>query len=436
MTPEASIQKPETDLPVAYLTTHYPRVALTFVAGEIDGVEQCGLTVHPIAMNRPSASDLLTQSDRARHAQTLYLKDSPARIATALLSQSLRHPIRMMRLVATAIKAADLDLKQAVRHLVHLAYAARVAAYCDAAGIRHLHAVFATAPGTIAWFAAAIMNFDPRRRAGWSFTVHGPHDFFDQSKVRIDLKAASARFIACISDFSRSQVYRIIDPADWPKVEVVRCGIDLAALPRRAARASSSPARIVTLGRIAPEKGHLILLQAIGLLADRGIAAELDIVGAGPFEAAVRAEAERLGLTGHTHFTGELLPAAVAEALGQADIFCMASFAEGLPISIMEAMALGVPVVCTAISGIPELAIDGETALTVPPGNAVALADALDMLISDPQLGERLTHAARSAVEAMHDRSANAAGLAKLFRRSAGGIAVAHPADVSVAALG
>ncbi len=401
---------------VAYVLTDYPRLAMTFISGEIDEIERLGAQVYPLAMNSPGPGDLTTPEARERQARTLYLKSSPMRIAGALAATFARHPLATARLAITAARSARLDLGQMARRLIHLGYAARAARHCRQNGIRHLHAHFGMAPSSIAWFAAEILNFGGSGRASWSFTLHGPHDFFDDAIARMDLKARSASFVACITDFARSQLCRIAAPADWPKFHVVRCGIDLQAFPLRARKAFGAPPRIVTVGRIAPEKGHAVLLQALKILADQGIDAEVEIIGGGPFEPDVRREAERLGLADRTIFAGELLPAQVSERLAACDVFCMASFAEGLPISIMEAMAVGAPVVCTWISGIPELAVNEATAMTVPPGNAGALAEALRRVIEGGGLRERMIPAARAAVERLHARDRNAAGLAKLFQ--------------------
>ena len=403
---------------IAYVLTDYPRLAMTFISGEIDAVEQGGNRVFPIAMNAPASGDLTTPEGRARRDRTLYLKAAPLRVAMASAAEFLAHPVAMAKLATTAVRSAGMDLGQGMRRMAHLAYAAHVARYCRRNGIRHIHAHF-VAPATIAWFATDILNFGGDRRARWSFTLHGPHDLFDEKIARMDLKAASANFVACISDFARSQLCRMAAPAYWDRFHVVRCGIDLAAFPQRTPRPFGQPARLVTVGRIAHEKGHIILLQALRMLTDLGIPAEVEIIGGGPFEGAVRREAEKLGVVDHTVFAGELLPDEVSARLANADIFCMASLAEGLPISIMEAMAVGTPVVCTWISGIPELAVDGVTALTVPPANAPALADALRRMIEDGGLRDRLVTAARSEVARLHERDRNVAALDALFRASA-----------------
>lgn len=404
-----------TEFSLAYVMTHYPRVALTYIAGEIDEVERRGGRIFPIVMNPPAPEDLTTEEALERHRRSIYLKASPARVFLAALGAAAAHPIKMAGLVFQAIRSARSDLGIMGRRLVHLCYGALAAKDCRERKIRHLHAQFGLAPATIAWFACEILNFDGGAASTWSFTIHGFHDFVNETESRLDLKAASASFVICISDFTKSQLCRVTQPRYWDRFHVVRCGIDLAAFPMRVPRPQREAPRIAIVGRLSPEKGHGILLDAVSKLSKAGDQVEVEIIGDGPFGEELRKLAAELGVEKSVIFSGELLPDEVARRLADADMFCMASFAEGLPISIMEAMAIGVPVVTTWIGGIPELAVDEVTALTVPPGNSEALAAAIRRLVGDPALRERLTSAARAAVERMHSRDSNGAQLTRLF---------------------
>lgn len=402
---------------VAYVMTHYPRVALTFIAGEIDEIERQGGTVLPIVMNEPAAVDLVAPGADTRVRRSFYLKSSPVRLAAATAGAFVKHPRAMSKLAALALASAQWDVSIMVRRLVHLCYGAAAAQHCGRNATSHLHAHFGQAPASIAWFACEIMNFGGARRASWSFTIHGFQDFVDEKVSRLDLKALSASFVVCVSDFTRSQLRRVADPHSWSRFSVIRCGIDLDALPLRAAHPLRAVPLLLAVGRLSPEKGHLTLLNSMRILRDSGTVVRLEVVGAGPFEEAIRRHAGELGLEDRVTFTGELLPEAVLDRLVEADIFCMASYSEGLPVSIMEAMAVGVPVVSTHVSGIPELAIDGVTALTVPAGNDDALAAAVERMIADASLRDTLVENARRRVERMHSVKSSAEQLADLFRR-------------------
>jgi len=400
---------------IAYVMTHYPRVALTFIAGEIDAVERRGMRIEPFAMNFPSGEDLGSDDLRARRDRATYLKASWSDALGALIGHMLSHPLKTSKLAAHALSSAGLDLALMARRLGHLVEASLLAKRCTATGVTHIHAHFGQSPATIAWFATELMNFGAKRAVRWSFTIHGFQDFVDEAVARLDLKANSAAFVICVSDFTRSQLCRVTRPHLWERFHVVRCGIDLEQFALRAAKPFPRRPRIVTVGRLSSEKGQLILLRALAQLAENGIEAELLLIGGGPLTAAIEQEIIHLGLGDRVSLLGELTPAEVDIQLRGADIFCLPSFAEGLPVSIMEAMAIGVPVVSTYIGGIPELAKDGKTALTVPAGNVEALAEALERMIAEPALRDSIIVAAREEVEKRHDRDRNAGKLARLF---------------------
>lgn len=398
-------------LAVGYVMTHYPRNAQTFIAGEIDAVRAAGVEVACFAMNRPDAAELAVTGAAARAERTHYLKDRPLGALGDVLAITLRHPIGMTRLIGTAIASGGGSLKRSARRLAHLVQAARVARLANAQGLKHLHAHFGLAPATIAWFASRILALGGER-VGFSFTIHGFHDFADPAETRLDLKAPAANAVVCVSDFTRGQLFLNAAPASWPKAHVVRCGIDLNQWQFTAPVRGDGPVTVVAIGRLSAEKGFGVLLDAVATLPD----IKLRLVGDGPERGALTGQIARLGLGERVTLVGELPPIKVREELRAADIFCLPSFSEGLPVSIMEAMAAGVPVVATWIAGIPELAENGVTALTVPPARADALAEALWRLAGDPALAGRLATAARARVEAMHDQAMNGRAMADLFR--------------------
>lgn len=403
------------DFRVGYVMTHYPRNAQTFIAGEIDAVRAAGVAVQCFAMNRPDAAELAVAGAADRAADTVYLKDRRwAAIGDALVF-AVWHPIGMTRLIGTVLKSGGGSIRRSARRLAHLVQAARVARVAKAHGIRHLHAHFGLAPATIAWFASRLLALG-ERPAGFSFTIHGFHDFADPAETRLDLKAPAADAVVCVSDFTRGQLFLNADPAAWPKAHVVRCGIDLAEWQYQAPRRGEGPVTVVAIGRLSPEKGFGILLEAMAELRDAGAPVRLRLVGDGPERVALTEAIARLSLAEHVSLVGELPPAQVREELRNADIFCLPSFSEGLPVSIMEAMAAGVPVVTTWIAGIPELAADGVTALTVPPARVDALAWALRRLAEDPALAGQLAEAARTRVEMQHDQATNGRAMADLMR--------------------
>jgi glycosyltransferase involved in cell wall biosynthesis len=399
---------------VAYVMTHYPRLAQTFIANEIDALEQAGVQVACFAMNAPEAIERSRAGANERAARTTYLKTTPLRAVSSLLRQTLRHPLAMARVWKMALASGGGDVRRAVRRLAHLAQAALVADDTARSGIMRLHAHFGLAPATIAWLACAIARAQGRA-AEFSFTIHGYHDFADPAEARLDLKARDAAAVLCISDFTRSQLCMITVPALWPKFHVARCGIDLADFAFRDPTDPGAMPTVLALGRLSPEKGFNILIEAVALSREAGAPVHLRIVGDGPYRGELEEAARAHGIADSISFAGELPPDAVREELKAADIFCMASFSEGLPVSLMEAMAVGVPCISTWIAGIPELAENEVTALTVPPARADSLAVAITRLAREPELRLRLARSARERVEQSHDLIACAGHVRKLL---------------------
>lgn len=401
--------------PVGYVLTHYPKLAQTFIADEIAAVEAAGQPIRVFAMNAPEASELAREGAGGKAARTSYLKPQMDSAAAALFGATLRHPLAMAGIWRKAIASGGGSPARIARRLAHLAQAALVAREAKRVGIERLHAHFGLAPATIAWLATLIARAGGRTGAQFSFTIHGYHDFFDPAETRLDLKARDATAVFCISDFTRSQLCLTSDPALWPRFHVARCGIDTGAFAYRDPPQIEGRPRLMALGRLSPEKGFSVLVAAVAKMRDSGRDVELRIVGGGPLHAELEQEIDRLDLGDRVALLGELPPAEVARELAASDIFCMASFSEGLPISIMEAMAVGVPVITTWIAGIPELAQDGATALTVPPADAEQLAAAMGRLAADPDLRRKLARAARRRVEQQHDLKHAGAQVARLL---------------------
>lgn len=247
----------------------------------------------------------------------------------------------------------------------------------------------------------------------YSFTEHGPNIFFDAPRWRLDAKVARARFVACISRFCRSQIMLFSDPAHWDRLHVVRCGIDPARYDR--GPRSGSGRRALFVGRLDAVKGVRLLLQAVAGLRADWPDLTLTLIGDGPERAALEAQAATPALSGAVRFAGLQGADAVAAALAEHDMLVLPSFAEGVPMVLMEALASRLPVVATQVGGVAELVRDGERGLLVPPGDAEALADAMARLLADPALGLRMGEAGHRFVATHHDARQEAARLAALI---------------------
>jgi colanic acid/amylovoran biosynthesis glycosyltransferase len=238
----------------------------------------------------------------------------------------------------------------------------------------------------------------------WSLAVHGSVEFYDVTRYALADKLGDARFAVAISDFGRSQLLRLSDPQRWAHIHVVPCGVDLRVYQPPAERAGDDDAaEILFVGRLLHGKGLSLLLEAVATLRRRGLEVTASIVGDGPARGAYEADARRLGVAQHVRFVGAVGQDEIRAHYARADVFCLPSFAEGVPVVAMEAMAMELPVVSTRIMGIPELVEDGMHGLLVAPGRADVLAEALDRLVRSPQERRRMGRAAREKVRANYD---------------------------------
>jgi glycosyltransferase involved in cell wall biosynthesis len=258
----------------------------------------------------------------------------------------------------------------------------------------------------------------------WSLTLHGPDEFFDQEAFYLRQKIDSASFIVCISDFCRSQVLRIASGLDDSRLEVVRLGVDCAALrpaePSLATSSASSPSkslRFVCTGRMVAAKGHRILLEALARLASEGVDFTCTLIGDGPERPVLESLCTRLGIEDHVRFLGSMAHQPTLSEVAKADVFVLASFAEGLPVALMEAMALGIPCVSTTIAAIPELIEDQVNGRLVPPANSEVLHTVLKQLANNAELRSQLGQRGRATVEKRYNLATNLDLLAGMWRR-------------------
>ncbi len=403
-------------IPIAYVMTHYPYPSQTFLMEEVLGVSGDQFTIVPIAINPVGPQDILTEQHRIEQERTFYVKGvGKAALLTTIAKLSAKHPVRMAKLMARTVRSAGANVKLAAWRLFHLAEGIVVWGHCRDLGVRHIHAQFGGLPAAVAMYAAEFAREVAGVEATWSYTVHGFHDFVNENEIRLDLKTHSAAFVVGISDYTTSQLKRIADPNDWPKIRGVRCGIDLTRFPRRESAPDREIPTVVTVGRLSAEKGHIILLQAMHTLAQRGILLNLRLIGSGPYQAEIEAEIGRLGLTDRVNLLGMQPSEVVVDELRAADVFCLPSFAEGVPISIMEAMAMGVPVVSTNVGGIPELLTHGVTGWCTAPGRSDELAEALRAAVTGGAARDTVLDSARRRVEQLHDTQRASLEMRELF---------------------
>jgi glycosyltransferase involved in cell wall biosynthesis len=298
-------------------------------------------------------------------------------------------------------------------HLTYLAEACLLRRWLRAGDVAHLHAHFGTNPAAVAMLCR-ILGGPP-----YSFTVHGPDEFDRACSLGMEAKTRHAAFVVAISHYGRSQLCRWVGPADYPKLQIIHCGLDESFLTANQSVVPDVP-RFVFVGRLTTTKGIFVLLEALKMLHDRNESFELAMIGDGPERSELERQLSARSLASAVQFLGWQSASAVREEILRSRALVLPSFAEGLPVVLMESLALGRPVITTWVAGIPELVENGISGWLVPPGSVEALADAMQQTLSTPVL--RLTQmgqAGRAKVLQNHNAATEAARLAELFRTSA-----------------
>ncbi len=402
--------KPGCRVKIGYVINTYPSPSHSFIRREIRALERRGVTLHRFAMRRHDGP-LTDEGDQAEAAATEYvLEKGAAALALALLAAALSAPWRFVGALALALRAARGAQKGRLWHLIYLAEGAWLARRARALGLDRLHAHFGTNSASVAMLTHALGG------PPFSFTVHGPEEFDRPERIALGMKLRRADFAVAVSSFGLSQLCRWVDHRHWPKLKVVHCGIETAHYAAPRAMPPRRPLRLVSVGRFAEQKGLLLLIEALAEAARRGVDLRLALVGDGPLRGALERAISRHDMAGQVELTGWLDEAGVRAQVDQAHALVLPSFAEGLPMVVMEAMAAARPVITTWVAGIPELVQPGRCGWLVPAGSAEALADAIcELALTPPETLTRMGRTARARALARHDIDDAAGQLAALF---------------------
>lgn len=391
---------------IAYILNTYPQPSQSFIRREIRALERQGHKVTRIAMRRFDGR-LVDPQDIAEAEQTDYLlAKGPMTLLRGSLRALGRNPAAFLAALRMALKLGRRAETGLLRHMIYLAEAAHVAAQCHAAGVTHAHAHFGTNAPAVALLAQMLGG--PK----FSFTVHGPEEFDAPRALSLGVKMKAADFTVAISQFGRSQLMRWADHADWDRIHVVHCGVEPERF-RDPAPLPEGTRRVVAIGRLVEQKGQMILIYAMAQVKSD---LHLTLIGDGEMRDQIEALIDRLDLRGRITLTGWVDETRVNAELAAAHAMVMPSFAEGLPMVVMEAMAAARPVIATYVAGTPELVRPGETGWLVPAGDVSALAQAMDELATLPQarLAE-MAAAGRTRALARHDIDTSAQKLAALM---------------------
>lgn len=400
---------------LAYLVGRYPAVSHTFILREVAELRHLGFTLRVASVNDPDRpAEGWTEAEQAEAETTWYLKRQGIPGALIALAMTLaKQPAGLWRGVKLALHLGGWDIRRIARNFAYLVGAAMLGRWMQTQGLRHLHVHSATPAAAVGLLVKAVFG------TGYSFTAHGPDEFHDAHALADPIHGAD--FVACTSHYARGQIQKLSPVAEWPKFEVCRLGVDPERFSPVARPARPEPFRLLCVGRLVPAKGQHVLLDALALLARRGRHPHLTLVGDGPDRASLENHAQHLRLKDSVRFAGAVNQEVVLGLYERADAFVLPSFAEGLPVTLMEALATGLACVATRIGGVPELIDDGEHGLLVAASDSEGLADAIERLMDDPGLRARLAEAGRARVLADYVLRVNSARLGAIFKARLGG---------------
>jgi colanic acid/amylovoran biosynthesis glycosyltransferase len=400
---------------LTYLVTQYPKVSHSFIRREIHALERMGFEIMRLSV-RGWETGLVDASDLQERKLTKYiLKAGFPGLMVATIKRALLSPARFLAALGLAIRMSRGAERPLPYHLAYLMEACWAVPQIRRHGSQHLHAHFGTNSAEVAMLIHALCGIP------YSFTAHGPDEFDSPKAIGLGEKIRRSAFVVAVSNFGRSQMLRWIGQEHWDKVRVIHCGLERTFYEVPAVPVPDNP-RLVCVGRLSAQKGQLILVEAAAALVRSGLKFELVLAGDGEMRGEIEAAIAHHRLGAHVRITGWIDGEQVRREIQEARILVLPSFAEGLPVVIMEAMALRRPVLTTFVAGIPELVIHEDNGWLVPAGSVGDLVRVMKTCLSTPltvldEMGER----GRERVLKRHDIDAEVARLAAHFEESIAG---------------
>ncbi|ELR96297.1 glycosyltransferase family 4 protein [Gloeocapsa sp. PCC 73106] len=394
---------------IAYMTSEYPRATDTFIQREIEALRLNGAEVYTFSIRRTGDEHIVGPEQQKERDNTFYvLPPNILRLLLSHLTLLFTAPGRYFKTIVLAWSTRRYGVMGTIYQLFYFLEAGVIAQEIRQKDIQHLHNHFGDSSCSVAMLASSLGGFT------YSFSLHGPYIFFNPYGWRLDEKIKRALFVSCISHYCRSQGMILGAIDNWSKMYIVHCGVDpdLYELVPHAGLGL----RLLYLGRLAGVKGLPILFESIASLKTIFPDLVLNLVGDGEERAKLEAMVTELDIVNNVQFLGYQSQAEVRKRLQATDIYVLPSFAEGISVSLMEAMAAGVPVVTTQIAGVNELVDNGISGYIVPAGDAISLTDKLKRLITDPELRNTMGKAGRLKVETEFNLNLEANWLAKIMR--------------------
>lgn len=405
-------------LRIAYLVSKYPAVSHTFVAREITALRRQGVEIATFSVRTPPPAEVLSAHDRAEQEETCYiLPPCWWRYLLAHVVGMGTRPARYLSTLWFALTNRPAGLWAGLWHLFYFVESVFLWHELRRREIGHLHVHFGLACATVAMITSRLGDLT------YSLTVHGPTVFFDVHRFLLPAKVERAAFVFCISHFCRSQVMAHVAPEHWSKLHIVHCGVEGDAFrPVDRSKAAESGFHILCVGRLVPEKAQALLLRGVAELGEDYPRLHCTLVGDGPDRRRLEVLARDLGIEQRVTFAGAVGQDDIQSYYDEADLFVLPSFAEGLPVVLMEAMAKGLATVGTRIAGIAELIEDRVTGLLVAPGSPEELKAAIRALLDDGELRERLARNGREKVLREFEMSKIASDITAIIESS--GVAI------------
>ena len=394
---------------LAYLTSQYPAASHTFIRREIEALREQGWSIDTFSVRSPGSDETASEADRSEADQTFYiLRQSLLAFAGAHVRALFKQPLAYFRTFGLALTHRAPGARGLFLGFAHFAESVLLARELRRRGIAHLHNHFANSAATVGLLATRLLGIR------WSFTMHGISETDYPAGLMLGRKIEAADLVACVSYFGRAQGMRLVDPSNWEKMHVIRCGVPFDRLPPR--ESSTGGPTIVCVGRLSPEKGQTGLLRAFARLRPGHSDLRLRLVGDGPDRQALERLSEELGVSDAVAFAGRLPEPETLMEISRADLLVLPSFMEGLPIVLMEAMALGIPVIASRVAGIPELVSDGKTGLLFAPSDWDELVLCIARLLSDKDLRATLAQNGKFKITSEFDTRKSASELGDLFK--------------------
>jgi glycosyltransferase involved in cell wall biosynthesis len=397
-----------------YLVGQFPAINHSYLLAEVRQLRRLGLEVPVVSVSPPDRPlEKLSPVEREEAARTYYVKEVPAaQVAILNLGEFLRHPLRYLGGLIFALGLAGGSLKRVAYHLAYFAEAILVGRRMRQCGVSHVHASFSA---SVALLTARTFPVT------MSFGVYGFGELHDPIGTHLAERIRGSLFVRSISRHGRGQMMLSCGRSEWQKLIYVPLGIDASEFAPPPLRTVSSPPKLLCVGRLAPEKGQGLLLEAVAALSAEGRPVHLRLVGDGPDRTWLENRAAELGIRSNVEFAGWVDQARLMALYAETDVFAMPSLAEGIPMVLMEAMAMQIPCVAPCITGIPELIEHGVDGMLFAVADVEDLKRQIRHLLESPELRAQIGRQARARVVRDYDMARNTERFAAALVEQLGG---------------